>query len=148
MLLLCVPVLFIFLIILLTVNRKSEKDGGENVFKQLYIYLVLFATLMMTIGGGISLFTNAADLISPGNAYFERYEDYKANAIQEAKISKEKVDEVKIRYNYETMIEDDKRMTKQQAKNDIIKSLGFILIPFPVFLYFNRMRKQHKDTQE
>lgn len=35
------------------------------MFKQFYIYLVLFATLMMTIGGAVSIFMTAADIISP-----------------------------------------------------------------------------------
>lgn len=71
------------------------------MFKQFYIYLVLFATLMMTIGGAVSIFMTAADIISP-TTYME----------------------------------------VNVAKNQLIKSFGFIIIPFPIFLYFNRLRKK------
>lgn len=117
------------------------------MFKQLYVHLVLFATLMMTIGGGIGVFMGSADLISPSSVYYERYEDYKANKLVEAQDLKQKFNEEKVRKDYERMLKDDREMTKLEAKNTIIKSFGFIIIPFPVFLYFNKMRKKNKDNE-
>jgi len=147
LLVLLVPLAVLFTVIAVAANKKDEK-GGEEMFKQLYVHLVLFATLMMTIGGGISIFMSAADIISPSSSYYERYEDYKTNAIEEAKVSKEKINEQQIRDEYERMLSDDKKQTEAEAKNTIIKSFGFIIIPFPVFLYFNRMRKNNKESQE
>ena len=59
--------------------RKSgmKKEGGENVIKSVYIYLVLFATLMMTIGGSIGAFMALADFIAP-TPYYQTFEEYSA----------------------------------------------------------------------
>ena len=37
-------------------NREEIEREGEAVIKNIYIYLVLFATLMMTIGGTVSVY--------------------------------------------------------------------------------------------
>ncbi|WP_110113470.1 hypothetical protein [Bacillus sp. CGMCC 1.16541] len=121
---------------------KNKKEGEkEDMFKQLYVYLVLFFTLMMTIGGGIGIFMGASDYVSP-TTYYERYEDYKFSRMAEAQDRKIDLNEEIIRQDYERMIDRETERTKQQGINTIIKSFGFIIIPFPIFLYFNRMRKQ------
>jgi hypothetical protein len=40
--------------------RGGKQDGLTN---KVYIYLVLFATLMMTVGGRVALFSAVADII-------------------------------------------------------------------------------------
>ncbi|RFU63280.1 hypothetical protein [Bacillus sp. V59.32b] len=122
---------------------KNDKKGGKDMFKQLYVYLVLFATLMMSIGGGIGIFMGVADLVSPSNMYYEyeSYESYKSGNYEEGST----IDEAQMRENYEQMIEDAKASARQQAKNTIIKSLGFIVIPLPIFLYFNKSRKKKEE---
>ncbi|MED3624175.1 hypothetical protein P4482_05295 [Neobacillus thermocopriae] len=116
------------------------------MFRHLYIYLVLFATLMMVIGGGISIFMAAADLVSPPS-YYQSYEEYKMmKQSGETKEENEKtLTEEEIRANYEQAVKDEQNRTKVQAKNQIIKSLGFIVIPLPVFLYFNKLRKKYGE---
>lgn len=54
---LIIPVVILAIVVLLAgaaagVKNASPK-GGEDMIKKVYIYLVLFATLMMTIGGRI-----------------------------------------------------------------------------------------------
>ncbi|WP_335385802.1 hypothetical protein [Neobacillus drentensis] len=123
---------------------KNKEMGDEAVIRHLYTYLVLFATLMMVIGGGISIFMAAADLISPPS-YYQSYEDYK-QIHEEGKVPSEKsLTEKEMRANYEQSIKDEKNRTKESAKNQIIKSLGFIVIPLPIFLYFNSIRKRQSD---
>lgn len=135
------------LLIFIVVSVVKYKDkGGEAVIRHLYTYLVLFATLMMVIGGGISIFMAAADLISPPG-YYQSYEDFKMMK-ESGKISNEngeKLTEKELRANYEQAVEDQKNQTREQAKNQIIKSLGFIIIPLPIFLYFNSLRKKQSD---
>lgn len=98
----------------------------------------------MVIGGGISIFMAAADLISPPS-YYQSYEDYK-QIHEEGKVPSEKsLTEKEMRANYEQSIKDEKNRTKESAKNQIIKSLGFIVIPLPIFLYFNSIRKRQSD---
>ncbi|MFE8699167.1 hypothetical protein ACFYKX_00880 [Cytobacillus sp. FJAT-54145] len=111
------------------------------MIRHLYTYLVLFATLMMVIGGGISIFMASADLVSPPS-YYQSYTDFKTMR-QHEKFEGQKAEltEEELRTEYEQMIKDEKQRQQERAKNQIIKSLGFIVIPLPIFIYFNRMRK-------
>ncbi|MDQ0156728.1 hypothetical protein [Robertmurraya andreesenii] len=132
-------VLIAFLIVVVTKN----KEGGESVIRHLYTYLVLFATLMMVIGGGISIFMATADLVSPPT-YYQSYSDFKMMK-QSEKFEGQKQTEVsdeQLRAEYDQLIADEKRRQQENAKNQIIKSLGFIVIPLPIFIYFSRMRRK------
>ena len=55
---------------------KNKGRDEELMIRHFYTYLVLFATLMMVIGGGISIFMAAADLVSPPS-YYQSFEEYK-----------------------------------------------------------------------
>jgi glucan phosphoethanolaminetransferase (alkaline phosphatase superfamily) len=134
--------LFILVFIVAFALRNKEK-GGENVVRHLYTYLVLFATLMMVIGGGVSIFMATADLASP-TGYYQSITEYKQMTIN-GKIegSDSDMSEEEIRGNYEMYVSEEKERQKNRAINQIIKSLGFIVIPLPVFLYFNKLRKQY-----
>lgn len=123
----------------------KEKGREEDMFRNLYIYLVLFTTLMMVIGGGISIFMAAADLISP-QSYYQSFEEYKMMKLEESKDDGkteglQKISDEQLKANYEQMVNDYKNRQKENAKNQIIKSLGFIIIPLPIFIYFSRLRK-------
>ncbi|MBM7691410.1 hypothetical protein JOC77_000815 [Peribacillus deserti] len=109
------------------------------MFRHLYIYLVLFATLMMTIGGGISIFMAAADLVSPP-AFYQSYNEFVDLKNNEADKKESGLSEEELRRQYETAVNDHKDRVKNEAKNQLIKSLGFIIIPLPIFLYFNKLR--------
>lgn len=131
-------VLVVFTIVVVT----KQKEGGESVIRHLYTYLVLFATLMMVIGGGISIFMATADLISPPS-YYQSYSDYKMMSLSE-RFDGQKIEksEDELRAEYEQLIKDEEARQQNNAKNQIIKSLGFIVIPLPIFVYFNRMRRK------
>lgn len=138
------PIVIIIFVIVYAVKNKEK--GDEAVIRHLYTYLVLFATLMMVIGGGISIFMAAADLVSPPS-YYQSYDDFKQIRI-DGKVKDEngqQYSEGEIRADYEQAIKDEKNRIKESAKNQIIKSLGFIIIPLPIFLYFNNMRKRQAD---
>jgi len=133
------PVVIIVFVIAGLVSKNKEKEG-EDMFKQLYVYLVLFATLMMSIGGAIGIFMSASDVVSP-SGYYESYSDYKQSAQYDDNGKILKKSETELRNEYKQMIEDEKERTKEQGKSGIVKSLGFIIIPLPIFFIFNRMRK-------
>ncbi|WP_108669285.1 hypothetical protein [Peribacillus acanthi] len=134
------PVIVIVFVIAVAVKNKER--GEEYMFRHLYTYLVLFATLMMVIGGGISIFMATADLVSPPG-YYQTYQEFKTNKQYEKEAGKgESLSEAELKAEYEMMVEDEKARQKNNAKNQLIKSLGFIIIPLPIFLYFNRMRKR------
>ncbi|WP_026678911.1 hypothetical protein [Fictibacillus gelatini] len=134
------PIVFVVVLIFMVMYAVKQKDkGGENVLKHVYIYLVLFATLMMTIGGGISIFMAVSDLVSPAG-YYQSFSEFKEMKSMDNK--KQHADEAEWRDEYQQMVQDEKDRTKDSAMNQLLKSFGFIVIPLPVFLYFNRMRKQ------
>lgn len=135
-------ILGVVLLVFIIAIVQKNKEGGEDMIRHLYTYLVLFATLMMVIGGGISIFMAAADLISPPS-YYQSYSDFKMMK-QSEKLEGQKVDvsEEELRTEYALLIEDEKRRQQQNAKNQIIKSLGFIVIPLPIFIYFNKLRRK------
>jgi hypothetical protein len=135
------PIVIIIFVIVYAVKNKEK--GEEAVIRHLYTYLVLFATLMMVIGGGISIFMAAADLISPPS-YYQNFQDYK-QMYDQGKTENKNISETEMRANYEQTVKDEKNRIKESAKNQIIKSLGFIVIPLPIFLYFNRLRKRQSD---
>lgn len=137
------PVVVVIFIVAFAVKNKEQ--GGEKVVRHLYTYLVLFATLMMVIGGGVSIFMATADLVSP-TGYYQSFTEYK-QMVNNGKIegSKSELTEEELRSNYDVYVTEEKQRQKDRAVNQIIKSLGFIVIPLPVFLYFNRLRKQYKE---
>lgn len=139
-------VIVIFVIFTIVYSKRNKEMGDEAVIRHLYTYLVLFATLMMVIGGGISIFMATADLVSPPG-YYQNYEDFK-QVYHDGKVPTEesqKLSDDEIRERYDQMVKDEKNRARENAKNQIIKSLGFIVIPLPIFLYFNNMRKRQSD---
>ncbi|WP_449619457.1 hypothetical protein [Robertmurraya sp. Marseille-Q9965] len=137
----------LLLIAFIIIAAVKNKEGGEKMIRHLYTYLVLFATLMMVIGGGISIFMATADLVSPP-AYYQSYSDFKMMKESE-KISRAGQDELTeedLRVQYDQLIKDEEKRQKNNAVNQIIKSLGFIVIPLPIFIYFNRLRKKIIET--
>ncbi|KZZ83821.1 hypothetical protein [Bacillus sp. SJS] len=125
------------------ISKKEQQKGElDMTFRNLYVYLVLFATLMMSIGGSVGVFMSAADYLS-APSYQQSYTDFKA--MKEGN-PKEKATDEEIRAQYEDALQFEKERTRANALNGIIKSLGWIVIPLPVFLYFQRqVRLSKKD---
>jgi hypothetical protein len=143
------PVLIIvFLIIGISKTKKiyTEKEGAD-MFKQLYVYLVMFTMLILSVGGGIGVIMGVADLINP-TAYTQSYTDYKNSQVnydESGKEIKPNRTEEQMRKDYQEQIKFEKEQAKNEAKNTIIDSIGFIVIPLPIFLFFNRMRKKKEN---
>ncbi len=132
-------VIFIALIVLLVTGMKVQvNEGGEDMIKNVYVYLVLFATLMMTIGGSVGVFMAAADIIAP-QPYYQSFEDYSNQYnVEKEKIQRANLSDQELRTNYEAIVSAEKDRQLARAKNSMIKSLGWIIIPFPVYLLFQR----------
>lgn len=137
-----IPVAIIALVVLLIAGVKAVPEkGGEEVIKNVYLYLVLFATLMMTIGGSVSIFMAAADIVSP-TAYYQSFDEYKRYGGLEKPIpegqGEVKLSEEELQVRYNAMVATEKERQVERAKNTLIKSFGWIIIPLPIFLYFQR----------
>lgn len=146
---LLIPVLVLMIVIfivaaaVLTAKNKSEAKGGEFGMKTAYVYLVLFATLMMTIGGGVGVFMAAADLVAP-SGYVQSFEEYKMMR-ESGKLGggEQTLSEEELQKGYDRTVAEQQQRMEDQAKNMLIKSLGWIIIPLPVFLMFQRrLRKE------
>lgn len=133
------PMIIIVLIILLIAASKGTSgQGGEDMIKNVYIYLVLFATLMMTIGGSVAAFMAVADIVAP-SPYYQSFEEFKRWGGPETKEQQDvKLSEAELRANYDAMITTYTENEVIRAKNRLIKSFGWIIIPLPIFMYFQR----------
>jgi len=137
-----IPVAVVALIILVVAGVKAEPEkGGDEMIKNVYLYLVLFATLMMTIGGSVGVFMAAADIVSP-TAYYQSFDEYRRFGGMEKPLpegqSDVKLSEEELLARYNAMVAAEEERQVERAKNSLIKSLGWIVIPFPVFVYFQR----------
>lgn len=132
-----VPVLIAVVIILSVVGIKGQaQEGGEDVIKKVYTYLVLFATLMMTIGGSIGAFMAIADIVAP-SPYYSNFEEFR-NMSEKEGIDQKEISEQELRQKYDAIVQAEKDRQVIRAKNNLIKSFGWIVIPLPVFIYFQR----------
>lgn len=120
------------------------------MIKNVYVYLVLFATLMMTIGGTVAAFMAIADVVAP-TPYYQTFEEFKINdremkpRLENETPTTPALSEEELKDKYETIVAGEKNRRIERAKNSLIKSLGWIVIPLPVFLYFQR-RLVTKET--
>lgn len=140
-----IPIIILFVVIILVFGFKMKAEGkDEDALKSAYIYLVLFATLMMSIGGSVGVFMALADIVSPA-PYYQSFEEYKQWGAEGHLGSKEAVEaksEEELRASYDAMVQTQLEREKQRAVNTLIKSFGWIIIPLPVFLFFQRRLKR------
>jgi heme/copper-type cytochrome/quinol oxidase subunit 2 len=154
-----IPIVLILLIAGIIVAARSqhrspeaehEGEGGKRMIKTVYTYLILFATLMMTIGGSVAAFMAAADLVSP-QSYYMSYEDYKRGYIKDPSVvtpsepqnQTPAKSEEQLKTDYQNLINEEKERSRERALNSLIKSFGWIIIPLPVFMYYQR-RLRHE----
>lgn len=140
-------IIIIVTILLIVVGIKMQPDdeGGEDMIKRVYVYLVLFATLMMTIGGSVAAFMAVADIVSP-SPYYQSFTEFKNREAEPEYVEKDRgekakqqpLSEAELKTRYDAMVAAEKERAINQAKNSLIKSFGWIVIPLPVFIFFQR----------
>ena len=145
-----IPIVLIVLILasIIGVKKGSEisLERGNEMIKTVYVYLILFATLMMTIGGTVASFMAVADIVAPP-AYYQSFEQYKMQPHYKEEYTTPPVNQAQtlsdteLKVQYDRIVADERSSTRQRAINSLIKSFGWIVIPFPVFLYFQRKVK-------
>ncbi len=142
-----IPLAFIFIFIMGIAAAKGQKNkGGVSMIKTVYIYLVLFATLMMVIGGSVGVFMAAADIISP-TPYYQTFENFKTISVEKGQEG-EKLNQPSediLRNRYEDEVKSHRQNQVERAKNSLIKSFGWIIIPLPVFLGVQRRNKKRNN---
>jgi hypothetical protein len=155
------PLVFILvmivIVIFIVVAAVMRKEGGEEMVKTVYVYVVLFATLMMVIGGGVGIFMSVADIVFP-EPYYQSFQDYRFTRIQNKalpvepsireEISGENLSEEALKNEYEDMVARERDRQVNRAKNTLIKSFGWIVIPLPVFLFFKNKDLKKKPSEK
>ncbi|MDE5414239.1 hypothetical protein [Alkalihalobacterium chitinilyticum] len=121
------------------------------MIRQVYHYAVAFITLVMVIGGGVFSFMALADYVSP-NAYVESFEDYKMMReyhpkFENSEVKREELSEEELRRQYDVMVQQQMENNKQRALNSFVKSLGWIIIPLPIFVFFQRRINREKGNK-
>jgi len=143
-------ILFVLtLAIVMAVKKGSEESSerGHEMIKTVYVYLILFATLMMTIGGTVAAFMAVADIVSPP-AYYQSFEQYKLAPQYKGEVPTPvnptpTLSEAELKTRYDQMVADEKAISKGRSVNSLIKSFGWIIIPLPIFLFFqSKVKKQ------
>src|SRR6478672_5521508 len=82
-------------------NNFNNEKGTLDMLKNGYIYVVLFTTLMMSIGGSVGVFMSVADYISPPN-YYQNFEDYKnMKQLESKEMKKPTLTEEELKESYE-----------------------------------------------
>mgnify|MGYP000844850653 FL=1 len=83
-----------------------------------------------------------ADIVAP-TPYYQTFEEFKLSQ-REMKLAGENetsapvLSEEEWRDKYNAMVEGERNRQVERAKNSLIKSLGWIIIPLPVFIYYQR----------
>lgn len=141
--------LIIIVVVLVTAVSVKRNDitvtdeRSVEMVKTVYIYVILLATLMMVIGGSVGAFMAIADIISP-QPYFQTFEEYSRMpqkvpdqvTDQQKTMSKEELQQ-----NYQIIVNQEKQRARGRAVNSLIKSFGWIIVPLPVFIYYQRKVK-------
>ena len=141
-------VIFIVLLIIIiaiaamATKVNIEREGGEGeMIKKVYVYLVLFATLMMVIGGSVSAFMAVSDIVAPAPYYqsFEEFSNWKVEKPSlDANVKPEKYTAEELDTMYEAMVKSEAERQQGRAYNTLVRSFGWIIIPLPVFIYFQK----------
>jgi hypothetical protein len=106
--------------------------------------------LMMTIGGSVGVFMAVADIVSPA-PYYQSFEDYKHSGrfdkpgADKEITEKEQLSEEELQERYTVMVAAEKERQIERAKNTLIKSFGWIIIPLPIFLYCQRRLSKKEE---
>ena len=142
-----IPVVALVALVMIVAGvRGGSMERGDEMLRNIYIYLVLFATLMMTIGGSVGFFMAAADIIAPGPSYHMTFEEYRQWGPDRA--SDETLSEAELRERYDRLVTTEEQRRANQAMNTLVKSLAWIIVPLPVFLLFQRhLRKRESDGE-
>ena len=136
----------VLLILILAGVSAGKRNGGDDLIRNVYMYVVLFATLMMTIGGSVGVVMNFADMVAPA-AHWQTFDEYvrmREDPSQQNGDSNEiSLDREELRKSYDDIVIAYREMQINRAKNNMIKSFAWIIVPLPVFLAFRRMIDRH-----
>lgn len=130
----CIVVFFVFFF---GISMKEEEEESMSKFRNLYLYLVSFVTLMMILGGIIFTVHNITDLVFPTNYYNEPWlYEREGNITEEEKV----VYEENQKRNQENQI--------MERKKNVAKSVAVVIVALPTFIYhWRKIEKENKGIE-
>lgn len=137
-----------------------------NIIKQIYLHLIAAIALIISLIGVTTFFVNALSL-TYYSGYQESYQQFLQNAQSEcngvltykasadsmppySRFTKEQCQKLAAgetdfaREMYDITVTDNKDMEHRNEVGQMIKSIPWFIVAFPLFLWFNRMRKNEK----
>lgn len=133
-------IIIVLIVMIVSAARKNTRKERLHVIKAIYFYAISFITLIMVIGGGVALFMAASDYVSPAATYYMTEQDYKMNnkTVDASGKDTTALTDAEWKAKYEAYKSTEEDRAKRQALNSLIKSLGWIVIPAPIFIYTQR----------
>jgi len=119
-------------------------EGRQWNIRQVYLYLICFATLMMLIIGLVQLIMGVVDLVYPDPNMESQYLDTKIKVSEMQRNNPEIT-----REDIERQIQEDQARQKVSRKYSQIKSfinsLALVMVSLPVYLYHWRKIQRGGD---
>jgi hypothetical protein len=138
--------MIVLILMLATAFRRKPRKEKIHMIKSIYFYAISFITLIMVIGGGVSLFMAASDYVTPATSIMNQT-DWQQNQKSIDSNPENKtatLTDAQWQAKYEAYKTSQKDIVKNQALNSLVKSLGWIIIPAPIFLYTQRRIREIK----
>lgn len=131
--------IIVLIVMFVSAARKNTRKERLHVIKAIYFYAISFITLIMVIGGGVALFMAASDYVSPAT-YFMTEQDFKTSnkTVDASGKDTTVLTDAEWKAKYEAYKTTEEERAQKQALNSLIKSLGWIVIPAPIFIYTQR----------
>jgi MFS superfamily sulfate permease-like transporter len=138
--------IIVLIVMFVSAARKNTRKERLHVIKAIYFYAISFITLIMVIGGGVALFMAASDVISPAT-YLMSEQDYKMSnkTVDGTGKDTSTLTDAQWQEKYEAYKKTEEERAKKQALNSLVKSLGWIVIPAPIFMYTQRRIRELKS---
>jgi MFS superfamily sulfate permease-like transporter len=138
--------IIVLIVMFVSAARKNTRKERLHVIKAIYFYAISFITLIMVIGGGVALFMAASDVISPAT-YLMSEQDYKMSnkTVDGNGKDTSTLTDAQWQAKYEAYKKTEEERAKKQALNSLVKSLGWIVIPAPIFMYTQRRIRELKS---
>lgn len=119
---------------------------GVFFIKAIYVYLIAFVSALMILGGGVSIFTAIGNYIYPKVDIPTRVEFVFSNEKLWQEYQTAYHDSALEINVYDRYVADIVKPYKEQALNELIKSIGWTLIPLMFFTYFQTQINRFKRT--
>lgn len=134
-----------------------------SIVKQIYIHVVLVITLVITLVSTATLLVGALSLVT-FTGYIDSYEQFAQNnqmncvnqvsvgisdvptkpILKKSNDSDCKKTDTELHTMYDQMVTTAKQNESRNEVNNILKAIPWIIVSLPIFIWFNKMRKEDK----